>query len=61
VLVAWSADDAFFPVGDAQRLVDAMPRATLRIVPGARTFSMLDQPDVLAEAVARLAVATPSA
>jgi pimeloyl-ACP methyl ester carboxylesterase len=61
VLVAWSVDDAFFPVGDAQRLVDAMPRARLRLVPGARTFAMLDQPDALAEAVADLAVPTPSA
>ena len=61
VLVAWSADDAFFPVGDAQRLVDAMPRATLRLVPDARTFAMLDQPDALAEAVADLAVPTPTA
>jgi pimeloyl-ACP methyl ester carboxylesterase len=60
VLVAWSADDAFFPVGDAQRLVDAMPGARLRIVVGARTYSMLDQPDALAEAVAELAVPAPS-
>ncbi|WP_433785203.1 alpha/beta fold hydrolase [Actinomycetospora sp. CA-101289] len=55
-LVAWSAEDAVFPVGDAQRLADALPGATLRLVPGARTFAMLDQPDVLAEAVAGLAV-----
>lgn len=61
VLVAWSADDAFFPVTDAHRLVAAMPQAELRIVDGARTFAMVDQPDVLDEAIAGFAVPAPSA
>jgi pimeloyl-ACP methyl ester carboxylesterase len=60
VLVAWSADDAFFPRGDAHRLVDAMPQAELRVIEGARTFSMLDQPDALAEAITGIAVASPA-
>lgn len=55
-LVAWSADDAFFPLDDAHRLVAAMPRAELRVLQGARTFSMLDRPDELAEAIAGVAV-----
>ncbi|GLZ49260.1 oxidoreductase [Actinomycetospora sp. NBRC 106375] len=56
-LVAWSADDAFFPLADAHRLVDAIPRAELTVLDGARTFSMLDRPDALADAIAGLAVA----
>jgi pimeloyl-ACP methyl ester carboxylesterase len=60
VLVAWSADDAFFPRGDAHRLVAAMPQAQLRVLEGARTFSMIDQPDALADAVADIAVGSPA-
>jgi pimeloyl-ACP methyl ester carboxylesterase len=55
-LIAWSADDAFFPIEDAHRLAASLSRAELRIIEGARTFSMVDQPDALAEAVAGIAV-----
>ena len=51
-LVAWSADDAFFPLEDGERLVAALPDARLEVVSGARTFSMIDRPDVLAELIA---------
>ena len=51
-LVAWSADDAFFPVEDGRRLAGALPDARLEVIPGARTFSMIDRPDVLAELIA---------
>jgi pimeloyl-ACP methyl ester carboxylesterase len=54
-LVAWSADDAFFPVEDGRRLAALLPNAELRIIDGARTFSMLDQPDRLAEHIAEVA------
>jgi len=60
VLVAWSADDRFFPIGDAHRLVAAMPQAQLTVLKGARTYSMIDRPDALAEAVARVAVPAAS-
>ncbi|WP_328303068.1 alpha/beta fold hydrolase [Actinomycetospora sp. NBC_00405] len=60
VLVAWSADDRFFPIGDAHRLVAAMPQAQLTVLEGARTYSMIDRPDALAEAVAGIAVPAPS-
>src|SRR5437588_759925 len=48
-LVAWSADDAFFPLEDGRRLAEALPNARLEVIEGARTFSMIDQPDALAE------------
>lgn len=50
-LVAWSADDAFFPVDDGQRLAAALPNARFEVIEGARTFSMLDQPDQLADLI----------
>ncbi|GAA4875758.1 alpha/beta fold hydrolase [Actinomycetospora straminea] len=55
-LVAWSADDAFFPLNDAHRLAEAIPRAEVRVLQGARTYAMLDRPDALAEAVSGLAL-----
>jgi pimeloyl-ACP methyl ester carboxylesterase len=57
-LIAWSADDVFFPVDDGKRLAAELPNAELEIIDGARTFSMLDQPDRLAELVAEIAGAT---
>jgi len=50
-LVAWSADDAFFPVEDGRRLAATLPSAQLHVIEGARTFSMLDQPDRLTELI----------
>jgi pimeloyl-ACP methyl ester carboxylesterase len=57
-LIAWSADDAFFPLEDGRRLADALPNGQLEVIENARTFSMLDQPDRLAELVAGVAQAT---
>jgi pimeloyl-ACP methyl ester carboxylesterase len=54
-LVAWSADDAFFPVEDGRRLAATLPSAQLHVIEGARTFSMLDQPDRLAELIVETA------
>jgi pimeloyl-ACP methyl ester carboxylesterase len=54
-LVAWSADDAFFPMEDGRRLAAALPDARLEVIPRARTFSMIDRPDVLAELIAEFA------
>ncbi|MBV9922244.1 MAG: alpha/beta hydrolase [Pseudonocardia sp.] len=54
-LVAWSADDAFFPVEDGRRLAAILPCAQLHVIDGARTFSMLDQPDRLAELIVETA------
>ncbi|MEB3032769.1 alpha/beta fold hydrolase [[Mycobacterium] nativiensis] len=54
-LIAWSADDLFFPIDDGKRLADALPNARFELIEGARTFSMLDQPDRLADLVAEFA------
>ena len=57
-LIAWSADDVFFPVGDGERLARIIPDARLEVIAGARTYSMLDQPDRLADLVSAVAVRT---
>ncbi len=59
-LVAWSADDAFFPVEDGRRLADVLPHAHFELIEHARTFSMIDQPDVLADLVAGFIATLPS-
>lgn len=51
-LIAWSADDTFFPVEDGRRLAEVLPNARFELIEGARTFAMIDQPNVLAELVA---------
>jgi len=57
-LVAWSADDAFFPLEDGRRLAAVLPNAQLAVIEGARTFSMLDQPDRLADLIGATAGVT---
>jgi pimeloyl-ACP methyl ester carboxylesterase len=54
-LIAWSEDDAFFPLEDGRRLAATMPDARLEVIPEARTFSMIDQPDELAGLIADFA------
>ena len=54
-LIAWSQDDAFFPVQDGQRLAATLPNARLELIERARTFSMIDQPDDLADLIAGFA------
>jgi hypothetical protein len=54
-LIAWSADDAFFPVDDGRRLAATLPNARFELIDNARTFSMVDQPDALAGLIAEFA------
>lgn len=54
-LIAWSGDDAFFAIDDAHRLAAVLPDSRLEVIAGARTFSMIDQPDALAELIADFA------
>ena len=55
VLIAWAPDDRLFPLEPARRLAAAQPDARLETIAGSRTFSMLDQPDRLAELIAGVA------
>ncbi|MCV7079242.1 alpha/beta fold hydrolase [Mycobacterium szulgai] len=55
-LIAWSADDQFFPLEDGERLAATIPNARLEVIDGARTFSMLDRPDRLADLLSSIAV-----
>jgi pimeloyl-ACP methyl ester carboxylesterase len=57
-LVAWSADDVFFELGDGERLAATIPNARLEVIEGARTFSMVDQPQRLADLLSSIAVRT---
>ncbi|BBY03571.1 alpha/beta fold hydrolase [Mycobacterium seoulense] len=57
-LVAWSADDVFFEQEDGARLAATIPNARLEVIEGARTFSMIDQPDRLADLLSTIAVRT---
>jgi pimeloyl-ACP methyl ester carboxylesterase len=54
-LIAWSADDEFFPLEDANRLAAALPSSRVEVIPRAKTFSMIDQPDILADLIADFA------
>jgi len=47
-LVAWSADDRFFPADHGRRLAEILPRARHEVIPDSYTFSPEDQPDRLA-------------
>jgi pimeloyl-ACP methyl ester carboxylesterase len=60
VLIAWATDDRIFPLEDARRLAALIPGARLETIAGSRTFSMLDQPDRLAELIGEFA-AVPAA
>ena len=55
-LVAWSADDELFEIGDGEKLAQIIPNARLEIIDGAKTFSMLDRPDRLADLMSTVAV-----
>jgi pimeloyl-ACP methyl ester carboxylesterase len=50
-LIAWSAEDRFFPREHGERLSKLIPGARLEWIEGARTFSPEDRPERLAELV----------
>jgi pimeloyl-ACP methyl ester carboxylesterase len=54
-LIAWSADDRFFPPEHGERLAKLMPEARFELIEGARTFSPEDRPERLAELIAEFA------
>jgi pimeloyl-ACP methyl ester carboxylesterase len=54
-LLAWAADDKFFPAEHARRLAEILPDARVHLIPGSRTWVMLDQPERTAQLIAELA------
>ena len=54
-LLAWAADDRFFPVEHAHRLAAILPNAQVEMITDSRTWVMLDQPERTAELTAGLA------
>jgi len=54
-LLAWAADDRFFPVEHARRLAAILPNAQVEMITDSRTWVMLDQPERTAELIAGLA------
>jgi pimeloyl-ACP methyl ester carboxylesterase len=54
-LLAWAADDKFFPVEHARQLAAILPDARLELIPGSRTWVMRDQPGRTARLVGDLA------
>ena len=54
-LIAWSAEDRFFPPAHGERLARILPDARLEPIEGARTFSAEDRPERLAELVGSFA------
>jgi pimeloyl-ACP methyl ester carboxylesterase len=63
-LLAWAADDKFFPAGHARQLAAILPDARVELIPGSRTWVMRDQPGRTAHLIAgmaRRAAARPAA
>jgi pimeloyl-ACP methyl ester carboxylesterase len=54
-LLAWAADDKFFPIEHARRLAAILPDSRLSLIAESRTWVMLDQPQRTAHLVAETA------
>jgi pimeloyl-ACP methyl ester carboxylesterase len=54
-VLAWAADDKFFPAADARQLAAILPDARVELISGSRTWVMLDQPKLTAHLIAELA------
>jgi pimeloyl-ACP methyl ester carboxylesterase len=54
-LLAWAADDKFFPLAHARRLAGILPDARLKLIAGSRTWVMRDQPERTADLIGRFA------
>ena len=53
-LLAWAADDKFFPAEHAHRLAAILPDARVELIPGSRTWVMRDQPERTARLIGEL-------
>jgi pimeloyl-ACP methyl ester carboxylesterase len=58
VLLAWGTDCDFFPMDHARRLAEAFPEASIRSIPAAKTYVMLDQPIELARVIGEFVLTT---
>jgi pimeloyl-ACP methyl ester carboxylesterase len=54
VLLAWAADDKFFPLVHARRLAGILPNARLELIERSRTWVMRDQPEQTADLIGGL-------
>jgi pimeloyl-ACP methyl ester carboxylesterase len=54
-MLAWAIEDRFFKLSFAERLAETMPEATLERIEDSYTFVPEDQPERLAELIARFA------
>ncbi|HEX6757037.1 MAG TPA: alpha/beta hydrolase [Propionibacteriaceae bacterium] len=61
VLLAWAADDKFFPLEHARRLAGIFPNARLEQIEDSRTWVMRDQPERTADLIGRFARTVASA
>jgi pimeloyl-ACP methyl ester carboxylesterase len=55
VLLAWAADDKFFPLAHARRLAGTLPDARLELIQASRTWVMRDQPERAAQLIGHFA------
>ena len=55
VLLAWAADDKFFPLQHARRLTGILPDARMEVIQGSRTWVMRDQPEHTAQLIGQFA------
>jgi pimeloyl-ACP methyl ester carboxylesterase len=53
ILLTWAPGDRFFPIKYAERLVNETPNTRIVEIPDAKTFVPLDQPERLADEIAR--------
>jgi len=53
ILLTWAPGDRFFPIKYAERLVSETPNTRIVEIPDAKTFVPLDQPERLADEIAR--------
>lgn len=58
-LLVWGAADRFFTLADAQRLADLIPDSQVVEIPGAKTFVQLDEPVLVADAIASFVAGRP--
>jgi pimeloyl-ACP methyl ester carboxylesterase len=54
-LLAWAADDRFFPLRHARRLAAILPDARLELIKDSRTWVMRDQPQRTAQLIGQFA------